>query len=76
MYTSYTADNSGPIFNAEPLEKVQTDDDNYNVFEDDQEYPEQPESAYEPYLDMCYDREQDNQDDTNELAQELICLLL
>nr|GEU43588.1 uncharacterized protein ycf2 [Tanacetum cinerariifolium] len=41
--------------------------DNCNIFDDDQEYLEQPESVYEPYLDMCYDREHD---DTDELAQE------
>nr|GEV93927.1 hypothetical protein [Tanacetum cinerariifolium] len=34
------------------------------------EYPEQPESVNEPYPDMCYDREQDDHDDTDELAQE------
>nr|GEX70885.1 putative reverse transcriptase domain-containing protein [Tanacetum cinerariifolium] len=50
--------------------KVQNDDDNYNVFGDDQEYPTQPESINKPYLDMCYDREHDDQDDTDELAQE------
>nr|GEX42416.1 hypothetical protein [Tanacetum cinerariifolium] len=66
-----TVDNSGPIFDAEPLQKVQNDDDNYNVFDDDREYPEQPESVNEPYADMCFDRDQDDQDDTDELAQEL-----
>ncbi|GJT20032.1 retrovirus-related pol polyprotein from transposon TNT 1-94 [Tanacetum coccineum] len=68
--TPDAADNFGPIFDAEPLQKVQNDDDNYNVFDDDREYPEQPESVNEPYPDMCYDREQDDQDDTDELAQE------
>nr|GEW86699.1 hypothetical protein [Tanacetum cinerariifolium] len=62
------ADNSGPIFDAEPLQKVQNDDDNYNVFGDGQEYPEQPASINKPYPDMCYDREQDDQDNTDELA--------
>ncbi|GKE08221.1 hypothetical protein Tco_1411772 [Tanacetum coccineum] len=65
--TPHAANNSGPIFNAEPLQKVQNDDDNYNVFDDDREYLEQPKSINEPYFGMCYDREQD---DTNELAQE------
>ncbi|GJV31075.1 retrovirus-related pol polyprotein from transposon TNT 1-94 [Tanacetum coccineum] len=33
------ADNSGPIFDTEPLQKVQNDDaDNYNVFANDQEH--------------------------------------
>nr|GEV00068.1 retrovirus-related Pol polyprotein from transposon TNT 1-94 [Tanacetum cinerariifolium] len=67
--TPYTADNSGPIFDVEPLQKVQNDDDNYNVFDDDQENPEQPESVNESYPDMCYDRDQDDQDDTDELAR-------
>ncbi|GKC21394.1 hypothetical protein Tco_1023544 [Tanacetum coccineum] len=60
---------SGPIFDVEPLQKVQNDD-NYNVFDDEREYPEQPEFVNEPYPDMCYDREHDYQDDTDELAQE------
>ncbi|GJS73225.1 hypothetical protein Tco_0706066 [Tanacetum coccineum] len=81
--TPDAADISGPIFDAEPLQKVQYDDDNYNVFDNDREHPEQPESVNEPYpveqdehniiidsLDMCYDREQDDQDDTFKLAQE------
>nr|GEV88161.1 hypothetical protein [Tanacetum cinerariifolium] len=62
------ANNSRPIFDVEPLQKVQNDDDNYNVFGDDKEYLEQPDIVNEPYPDMCYDREQDNQDDTDELA--------
>ncbi|GJU10493.1 retrovirus-related pol polyprotein from transposon TNT 1-94 [Tanacetum coccineum] len=63
-------DISGPIFDVEPLQKVQNDDDNYNVFDDDRKYPEQPEFVNEPYPDMCYDIEQDDHDDTDELAQE------
>ncbi|GKB06013.1 hypothetical protein Tco_0834246 [Tanacetum coccineum] len=71
--TSDAADNSRPIFYAEPLQKVQNDDNTYNVFDNDQEHPEQPESVNKPYpveqdkhniiinsLDMCYDREQDD----------------
>ncbi|GKE60898.1 hypothetical protein Tco_1511265, partial [Tanacetum coccineum] len=53
------ADNSGPIFDVEPLQKVQNDDDNYIVFDNDREHPEQPESVNEPY-----------HDDTGELAKE------
>ncbi|GJU59980.1 reverse transcriptase domain-containing protein [Tanacetum coccineum] len=45
-----TADNSGPIFDAGPLQKVQNDDDNYNVFANDREHPEQPESINVTYL--------------------------
>ncbi|GJV03146.1 hypothetical protein Tco_1336715 [Tanacetum coccineum] len=87
MYTAHiqevtpdAADNFGPIFDAEPLQKIQNDDDNYNVFDNDQEHLEQPEFVNEPYpvekdehniiidsLDMSYDREQDNQDDTDDL---------
>ncbi|GJS24077.1 ATP-dependent DNA helicase PIF1-like protein [Tanacetum coccineum] len=49
--TPDVADNSGPIFDAEPLQKVQNDDDNYNVFANDREHPEQPESVNDTYLD-------------------------
>ncbi|GKC06730.1 retrovirus-related pol polyprotein from transposon TNT 1-94 [Tanacetum coccineum] len=77
------ADTSGPIFDTEPLHKVQNNNDNYNVFAIACEHPEQPESVIDTYLeeqgdtnitidslDMCYDRGQDDQDDTDELAQE------
>nr|GEZ56501.1 hypothetical protein [Tanacetum cinerariifolium] len=37
---------------------------------DNSENPEQPASVNDPYPDMCYDREQDDQDDIDELAQE------
>ncbi|GKA48197.1 hypothetical protein Tco_0741155, partial [Tanacetum coccineum] len=76
-------DISGPIFDTEPLQKVKNNNDNYNVFAIESEHPEQRESVNDTYLeeqgdtnitiyslDICYDREQDNQDDTNELAQE------
>ncbi|GJT77900.1 retrovirus-related pol polyprotein from transposon TNT 1-94 [Tanacetum coccineum] len=76
-------DNSGPIFDAEPLHKVQNNNDNYNVFAIENEHPEQPESSNDIYLeeqgatnitidslDICYDRNQDDQDDTDELDQE------
>ncbi|GKF72200.1 hypothetical protein Tco_0208314, partial [Tanacetum coccineum] len=43
--TPDAANISGPIFDAEPLQKVQNDDDNYNVFDNDREHPEQPESV-------------------------------
>ncbi|GKC69718.1 hypothetical protein Tco_1115601 [Tanacetum coccineum] len=79
------ADNSGPIFNVEPLQKVQNNDHNYNVFAIENDHPEQPEYVNDTYLeeqgdtnitidslDMCYDREQDDQDDTDELAEERI----
>ncbi|GKD38797.1 hypothetical protein Tco_1259004 [Tanacetum coccineum] len=78
-------DNSGPIFDAEPLHKVQNNNDNYNVFAIENEHPEQPEFVNDIYLeeqgdtnitidslDMCYDREQDdhNDDDDDDLAKE------
>ncbi|GKE03717.1 hypothetical protein Tco_1395735, partial [Tanacetum coccineum] len=49
--TSDAADNSGPIFDAEPLQKVQNNDDNYNVFAIVNEHPEQPESVNDTYLE-------------------------
>ncbi|GJV42477.1 retrovirus-related pol polyprotein from transposon TNT 1-94 [Tanacetum coccineum] len=51
-------DNSGPIFDDEPMHKVQNNNDNYNVFAMENEHPEQPESN------------QDDQDDTDDLDQE------
>ncbi|GJU52312.1 integrase, catalytic region, zinc finger, CCHC-type containing protein [Tanacetum coccineum] len=45
------ADNFGPIFDGEPLPKVQNDDDNYNVFANDGEHPEQPKSVNDTYPD-------------------------
>ncbi|GJT32126.1 hypothetical protein Tco_0922545 [Tanacetum coccineum] len=75
--------NSRPIFDAEPLHKVHNNNDNYNVFAIENAHPEQPEFVNDIYLeeqddtnitidslDMCYDREQDDQDDTDELDQE------
>ncbi|GJR63162.1 retrovirus-related pol polyprotein from transposon TNT 1-94 [Tanacetum coccineum] len=76
-------DNSGPIFDDEPMHKVQNNNDNYNVFAMENEHPEQPESSNDIYLteqgdtnitidslDICYDRDQDDQDDTDDLDQE------
>ncbi|GJW80340.1 hypothetical protein Tco_0144315 [Tanacetum coccineum] len=76
-------DNFRPIFDAEPLHKVQNNTDNYNVFAIENEHPKQPESVNDIYLeeqndtnitidslDICYDRDQDDQDDTDELDQE------
>ncbi|GJU63927.1 hypothetical protein Tco_1245762 [Tanacetum coccineum] len=77
--TPDAVDNFGPIFDAEPLQKVQNNDDNYNVFAIANEHLEQPEFVNNTYLeeqgdnhitidslDMCYDREQDDQDDDND----------
>nr|GEW78433.1 transposase, MuDR [Tanacetum cinerariifolium] len=49
--TPDAADNSGLIFDAEPLQKVQNNDDNYNVFANDREHPKQPESVNDTYPD-------------------------
>ncbi|GKA91931.1 hypothetical protein Tco_0813856 [Tanacetum coccineum] len=76
------ADIFGPIFDAEPLQKVQNNDDNYNVFAIINEHPEQPESVNDTYLkeqgntnitidslDMCNNGETVYQDD-DDLAKE------
>nr|GEV00025.1 putative reverse transcriptase domain-containing protein [Tanacetum cinerariifolium] len=42
------ADNSGPIFNSEPLQKV-PNNDNYNVFAIESEHPEQSKSVNDTY---------------------------
>nr|GEV10674.1 hypothetical protein [Tanacetum cinerariifolium] len=81
------AADSGPIFNAEPLQKV-SNDDHYNVFVIESKHPEQSKSVQETYpieqdehnviidsLDISYDREQiDQNDDDADLANE--CELL
>ncbi|GJU25281.1 hypothetical protein Tco_1163902 [Tanacetum coccineum] len=77
------ADNSGPVFYAEPLQKVQNDDDNYNVFTNGREHPEQPESINDTYsdehsdtnitidsLDMSTNGVEADQDDADDLAKE------
>ncbi|GJY47950.1 hypothetical protein Tco_0437906 [Tanacetum coccineum] len=80
--TPDAADNSGPIFDVEPLQKVQINNDNYNVFAIENEHPEQPESVNDTYLeeqgdtnitidslDMCNNGETIDQDD-DDLAKE------
>ncbi|GJS55986.1 hypothetical protein Tco_0629348 [Tanacetum coccineum] len=81
--TSDVVDNSRPIFDTKLLQKVQHNDDHYNVFANDSEHPMQPESVNDTYLveqdehniiidslDMSHDREQDDQDDNDDLAKE------
>ncbi|GJS99346.1 hypothetical protein Tco_0820516 [Tanacetum coccineum] len=81
--TPDSVDNSGPIFDNEPMHKVQNNNDNYNVFAMENEHPEQPESDNDIYLteqgdtnitidslDICYDRPRDDQDETDDLDQE------
>nr|GEU78737.1 retrovirus-related Pol polyprotein from transposon TNT 1-94 [Tanacetum cinerariifolium] len=76
--TPDAADNSGPIFDSEPLQKV-PDNDNYNVFAIKSEHPEQSKFVNDTYLieqdehnviidslDMSYDREQVDLDDDDD----------
>nr|GEX07024.1 retrovirus-related Pol polyprotein from transposon TNT 1-94 [Tanacetum cinerariifolium] len=76
------AADSGPIFDTEPLQKVQNND-NYNVFAIESEHPEQSKSVHDTYpiekdehnmiidsLDMSYDREEIDQYDDDDLANE------
>nr|GEY70018.1 hypothetical protein [Tanacetum cinerariifolium] len=80
--TPDVADNSGPIFDSEPLQKV-SNDDNCNVFAIESEHPKQSKYVNDTYLieqdehnviidslDMSYDREQIDQDDDDDLASE------
>ncbi|GJS40660.1 hypothetical protein Tco_0565703 [Tanacetum coccineum] len=80
--TPDAVDNSGPIFDTEPLQKVQKYNDNYNVFANDRENPEQRESVNDTYmeeqgdtniiinsLDMSTNEETIDQDD-DDLAKE------
>nr|GFC69406.1 hypothetical protein [Tanacetum cinerariifolium] len=76
--TPDAADNSGPIFDTEPLQKV-PNNDNYNVFAIESEHPEQSKSVNDTYpieqdehnmiidsLDMSYDGEKVDQDDDDD----------
>nr|GEU59779.1 hypothetical protein [Tanacetum cinerariifolium] len=77
---AYDAENSGPIFDVEPLQKVQNNDDIYNVFANEREHPEQPKYVIDTYpdehnriiysWDMSHDIEQDDQDNNDDLAKE------
>nr|GFA99448.1 hypothetical protein [Tanacetum cinerariifolium] len=71
--TPDAADNSGPIFDSEPLQKV-LNNDHYNVFAIESEHYEQSKSVHDNYpieqdehnviidlLDISYDREQIDQ---------------
>ncbi|GJU43186.1 retrovirus-related pol polyprotein from transposon TNT 1-94 [Tanacetum coccineum] len=46
---SNVADNSGPIFDTEPLEKIHNIDDNYIVFANKRQHVEQPKSINDTY---------------------------
>ncbi|GKD40296.1 hypothetical protein Tco_1260503 [Tanacetum coccineum] len=80
--TLAAAENFRLVFDAEPLQKVQNDDDHYNVFANDREHPEQTETVNDTCLneqgdtniiidslDMSYNREEVDQDD-DDLAKE------
>ncbi|GKB18657.1 retrovirus-related pol polyprotein from transposon TNT 1-94 [Tanacetum coccineum] len=60
--TPDATDNFGTIFDIEPLHKVHNDNDTYNVFANDTEHPEQPESVNDAYLE--------EQGDDDDLARE------
>ncbi|GJR10184.1 gag-pol polyprotein, partial [Tanacetum coccineum] len=80
--TPDAVDNFERIFDSEPLQEVQNDDDHYNVFANNGEHPEQPKSVNDTYLkeqgdtnitidsfDMSTNREMVYQDDVD-LAKE------
>nr|GFD07858.1 hypothetical protein [Tanacetum cinerariifolium] len=83
MHVSLDADDSGPIFDKEPVQKVQNDDD-YDVFAIDCQHSEQSKSVHNTYLteqeaqtmliesvDMSYDSEPIDQNDEDvDLAKE------
>nr|GEV41672.1 retrovirus-related Pol polyprotein from transposon TNT 1-94 [Tanacetum cinerariifolium] len=48
--TSNTVHNSGPIFDAEPLQKVNNIDDDCNVFANERQHPKQHEYVNDKYL--------------------------
>ncbi|GKB67499.1 hypothetical protein Tco_0928911 [Tanacetum coccineum] len=74
--TPDAAENSRPVFDVEPLQKVQNNDDHYNVFSNDREHPEQTKTINDTCpneqgdtniiidsLDRSYNREEVDQDD-------------
>ncbi|GKC04666.1 hypothetical protein Tco_0996276 [Tanacetum coccineum] len=79
------ANNSGPIFDTKPFKKVHTADDNYNVFANERQHPEQPESINNIYVmeqddknispdssNICSDEEEADQDDDLEKERALL----
>ncbi|GKE26959.1 hypothetical protein Tco_1442343, partial [Tanacetum coccineum] len=46
----YAADNSGPIFDTKQLQNVQPNNDEYNVFANERQHPEQPKFINDTYL--------------------------
>ncbi|GKG27434.1 hypothetical protein Tco_0403137, partial [Tanacetum coccineum] len=85
------AHNSGPIFDAELLQKVHNDDDNYNVFANERQHLEQSESESinDTYLvqqgdtnitpessDMSNNGEETDQDDDLAKERDLLASLI
>ncbi|GJT21321.1 hypothetical protein Tco_0891258 [Tanacetum coccineum] len=83
------ADNYGPIFDTEPLEKVHSIDDNYNVFSNARKHHEQHESINDTYVmekddinisldssDMCNDEREAGQDDEQAKEHDLLASLI
>ncbi|GJS45490.1 retrovirus-related pol polyprotein from transposon TNT 1-94 [Tanacetum coccineum] len=83
VYEYVCVEKCSSIFDDEPTHKVQNNNDNYNVFAMENEHPEQLEPSNDIYLteqgdsnitidssDICYDRAQDDQDETDDLDQE------
>nr|GEU47823.1 hypothetical protein [Tanacetum cinerariifolium] len=86
--TPDVADNSRPIFDSKPLQKV-PNNDNYNVFAIESEHPEQSKSVNDTYLieqdehnmiidplDISYDREQIDHDDDLANERDLLASLI
>nr|GEV30540.1 hypothetical protein [Tanacetum cinerariifolium] len=63
--TPDAADNSGPIYDTEPLQKVSTND-NYNVFAIVSKHPEQSKSVHDSYPSEQIDQSDDDDDLANE----------
>nr|GEV50175.1 hypothetical protein [Tanacetum cinerariifolium] len=85
--TPDAADNSGPMFNSEPLQKV-PNNDHYNVFAIQSEHPKQSKSVHDTYpieqdehnvsidsLDMSYDREHIDQNDDDDMLKRKALIL-
>ncbi|GJV07991.1 hypothetical protein Tco_1345647, partial [Tanacetum coccineum] len=49
-FETHHADNSGPIFDTKPLEKVHNNNDNYNVFVNKRQHHEKPKSINGTYV--------------------------
>nr|GEV04716.1 hypothetical protein [Tanacetum cinerariifolium] len=88
--TPDATDNFGPIFDAEPLKNVHNYHDDYNVFSNERQHPEQPKSINDTYLmeqcdtsinsDSSYmsnkSEEADQDDQTFQKECELLALLI